>query len=420
VPVTKNVIIQHFTDRFLNLEKGKQISSIAEILDLPVSSLKDTNARDIEVFASNHVKTIRDLSQLKPEIIEEISRNSNIDLGRIKKFHIASKLISRAWQKRASYAKKATMKIVVVGLDNAGKTTLIDLLSGKKLSDVINQTPTTMVNQVTLPSQDVNLVAWDFGGQIQHRAAYLQNPEEYFVGLDLVLFVIDMQDAARYEEAIGYFSQLLEIIMYLKENPYFLVLLHKSDPELLGDPDFQIHLEYIDGKIRDIMSKTRFGLEIIKSSIYSTFTPQPQIVNALKDMFKTNQVADVNVLILDAMMKLTDLVTQVGNKMVELQEKIQSQVQNLEMRFLSSEKGALAPVISSTSSLVSCRPGEPEKGGMESPTGSGTPGMGTTPSKIPRELPSINISNKNQPSHSEMMSELKEMFRKKGLTRDVD
>ncbi len=402
VPNTKNVIVQHFSDRFLNLEKGKEITSIAEILDLPLNTLKDISTQDVESLSKNDLKTIRDLSQLKPEIIDGIAIKSNIDIGNLKKFFIASKLISRAWQKRSSYSKKTTMKIVVVGLDNAGKTTLIDLLSGKRLSEVINQTPTTMVNQVNLPSQDINLVAWDFGGQVQHREAYLQNPEEYFVGLDLVLFVIDMQDSTRYDEAIGYFSQLLDIVIYLKEKPYFLVLMHKSDPELVGDPDFQINLEYVDGKIRNLLTKTKLGLEIVKSSIYSTFTAQPQIVGVLKDMFKSNQVTDVNVLLLDAMMKLTDLITQIGNRMVQLEEQIQVQITGVEAKLTTAQ----IPERSS-SSLPR------EKSHKDTPTG-------PTPPAIPKELPKIDVSAKEIPGRTEIMSELKELFKKKGLTRDAD
>ncbi len=402
MPVTKNIIIQHFSDRFLILEKGKEITSIAEILDLPVIALKDINAQDVESLSKNNIKTIRDLSQLKPEILEEIAKQFNIEIGKLKKFFIASKLISRAWQKRSSYGKKTTMKIVVVGLDNAGKTTLIDLLAGKKLSEVINQSPTTMVNHVNLPSQDINLVAWDFGGQVQHRETYLQNPEEYFVGLDLVLFVIDMQDAARYDGAMGYFSQLLDIIIYLKETPYFLVLLHKSDPELLGDPDFQINLEYVDGKIRNLMTKTKLGIEIVKSSIYSTFNAQPQIVGVLKEMFKSNQVTEVNVLLLDAMMKLTDLITQVGNKMVQLEEQIQAQLTGVEAKITTAQKSDISPTTPPR-----------EKAHKTATTGS-------KPPAIPKELPKIDGSAKDIPSRSEVMSELKEMFKKKGLTRDSD
>ncbi len=402
MPVTKNLIVQHFSDRFLNIEKGKEITSIAEILDLPVDALKDISPQDVESLSKKNLKTIRDLSQLKPEILEDMAKQSNIDVGKLKKFFIASKLISRAWQKRSSYGKKTTMKIVVVGLDNAGKTTLIDLLAGKKLSEVINQSPTTMVNQVNLPSQDVNLVAWDFGGQVQHREAYLQNPEEYFVGLDLVLFVIDMQDAARYNEAIGYFSQLLDIIIYLKEKPYFLVLMHKSDPELVGDPDFQINLEYVDGKIRSLIPKSKLGLDIVKSSIYSTFTAQPQIVGVLKDMFKTNQVNDANVLLLDAMMKLTDLITQIGNRMVQLEEQIQVQLTGMDAKLTPAQK------------LEGSATTPPREKAHKTATTS------PIPPALPKELPKVDPSAKELPSRSEVMSELKEMFKKKGLTRDAD
>jgi len=47
---------------------------------------------------------------------------------------------------------------------------------------------------------------WDFGGQIDHREEYLKEPEKYFFGINLVIYVIDIQDTERYDESIEYFN----------------------------------------------------------------------------------------------------------------------------------------------------------------------------------------------------------------------
>jgi GTPase Era involved in 16S rRNA processing len=398
MPITKDMLIKHFSDRFLKLEEGTEIGSIADILDLPILSLKDASAEDAANLENMGLTTIRELSQAKPAKMDEIIASGVLDQTTLKKFFIAAKLISRAWQKRSAYAKKEVMKVVVVGLDNAGKTTLIDLLSGKKLSEIINQMPTTMVNQVNLSTQQTNIVVWDFGGQIQHREAYLQNPEEYFLGLDLVLFVIDSQEATRYEEALGYFAQLVEIISFLGETPYFLVLLHKADPELREDPDFQINLEYLDGKVREMMAATNFSVEVVHSSIYSTYHSQPELVGVLKEMFNANQVTDANVMLLDAMMKLTDIMVEIGNRIMQALDghtaqfaMLDSKLTNLQIapaREPASAKKARGPVV---------KPPPP-------------------PPQVRTQLAS-EASMPEGADRGEIMNELKELFKKKGLTQ---
>ena len=42
MPITKDVLVKHFSDRFLCLEEGVEIGSIADILNLSLSSLKDS------------------------------------------------------------------------------------------------------------------------------------------------------------------------------------------------------------------------------------------------------------------------------------------------------------------------------------------------------------------------------------------
>src|SRR5271157_827348 len=398
MPITKDMLIKHFSDRFLKQDEGTEIASIADILDLPILSLKDASEEDAANLENIGLTTIRELSQVKPDKMDEIIASGVLDPTTLKKFFIAAKLISRAWQKRSSYAKKEVMKVVVVGLDNAGKTTLIDLLSGKKLSEVINQMPTTMVNQVNLSAQQTNIVAWDFGGQVQHREAYLQNPEEYFLGLDLVLFVIDSQEATRYEEALGYFSQLVEIISFLGETPYFLVLLHKADPELAEDPDFQINLEYLDGKVRAMMQATNFSVEVVHSSIYSTFHSQPQLVGVLKEMFNANEVTDANVMILDAMMKLTDMMVEIGNRIMQALDG-----QNAQFAMIDAKLANIQAAPSGDATTAKKARGPVVK----------------APPPPPQTLPKLETGGPGPSGadRGEIMNELKELFRKKGLTQ---
>jgi small GTP-binding protein len=89
-----------------------------------------------------------------------------------------------------------TNKICVLGLDRAGKTTMLQRLkTGRWIPDT---TPTIGMNAETIRIGDVKFTAWDLGGQLQFRRAlwkmYTKNAE----GL---IYVVDVSDPARYPEA---------------------------------------------------------------------------------------------------------------------------------------------------------------------------------------------------------------------------
>ena len=57
---------------------------------------------------------------------------------------------------------KEPLKILTIGLDAAGKTTMHYKL---KLGEIITTIPTIGYNVETLYSKDMNLIAWDVGGR---------------------------------------------------------------------------------------------------------------------------------------------------------------------------------------------------------------------------------------------------------------
>lgn len=94
-------------------------------------------------------------------------------------------------------------RIVILGLDNAGKTCIL-----KKLSDeeVKNLVPTQGFNIKSIEQQGFKLNVWDIGGQRAIRP-YWRN---YFSDTDVLIYVIDSADAKRIEEAGVELEQLLE------------------------------------------------------------------------------------------------------------------------------------------------------------------------------------------------------------------
>lgn len=81
-------------------------------------------------------------------------------------------------------------KIVIVGLDNAGKTTTLYKLH---LGEVVTTHPTVGSNVEELVYKNIRFEVWDLGGQDRLRTSWTT----YYRGTHAVIVVIDSTDRAR-------------------------------------------------------------------------------------------------------------------------------------------------------------------------------------------------------------------------------
>lgn len=88
--------------------------------------------------------------------------------------------------------KEKELRILILGLDNAGKTTLLRRLTAEPIDTIA---PTLGFNIKTLEHKSYRLNIWDVGGQKTIRA-YWRN---YFEQTDGVIWVVDSADRARLE-----------------------------------------------------------------------------------------------------------------------------------------------------------------------------------------------------------------------------
>uniref|UniRef100_A0A914I829 ADP-ribosylation factor-like protein 3 n=1 Tax=Globodera rostochiensis TaxID=31243 RepID=A0A914I829_GLORO len=81
------------------------------------------------------------------------------------------------------------LRILLLGLDNAGKTTILK----KASEEVAHISPTQGFNIKSVMADDVRLNVWDIGGQRKIRP-YWKN---YFDNTDVLIYVIDSADRKR-------------------------------------------------------------------------------------------------------------------------------------------------------------------------------------------------------------------------------
>lgn len=95
------------------------------------------------------------------------------------------------------------VRILMVGLDNAGKTTILYKL---RLHEVISTVPTIGFNVETVNYKNISFTVWDIGGQDKIRNLW----RVYLKGSQGLIFVIDSSDKQRLDEARGELFKLLE------------------------------------------------------------------------------------------------------------------------------------------------------------------------------------------------------------------
>ena len=319
--VTKEILIEHFRSRYLKPELCPNIEKVADILDLPVVTFKDSSPEELKVLKEFSITTIRDLSKKAPRDINLIKKTAQIDETLFEMHYLASTLISRSWAQRSEYQEKPITKVCFMGLDNAGKSTLISLLDKKPISKALNQEPTYDVQQTKFALANTETVCWDFAGQIHFRDDYILYPERYFLHINVIIFVFDVQDQDRFSEGIEYLEKILKTVDFLGEDPYFLFMLHKYDPELRVNSDVEIGVNFLKEQLGECMKTKKFHYEMVNSSIYSTFKENPEVISFMKDVFKEEK-DNPNMLLIDVMMKLTNALFKIGEKTLEGQQLI--------------------------------------------------------------------------------------------------
>merc|ERR1712227_775455 len=89
---------------------------------------------------------------------------------------------------------KKEMRILMVGLDAAGKTTILNKL---KLGEIVTTIPTIGFNVETVECKNISFTVWDVGGQDKIRPLW----RHYYQNTQGLIFVVDSSDRERIQES---------------------------------------------------------------------------------------------------------------------------------------------------------------------------------------------------------------------------
>ncbi|KAI9867040.1 MAG: Arf GTPase arl1 [Trichoglossum hirsutum] len=143
---------------------------------------------------------------------------------------------------------KKEIRILILGLDNAGKTTLLYRLKltkvGVKIGEVVTTVPTIGFNVESVTYRNLNFNVWDLGGQTSIRPYW----RCYYANTAAVIFVIDSTDIER----LGTASEELSAMLNEEElrDAALLVFANKQDqPGAKGAGEISEALQL--GKLKD-------------------------------------------------------------------------------------------------------------------------------------------------------------------------
>jgi ADP-ribosylation factor protein 1 len=97
---------------------------------------------------------------------------------------------------------KTEKRMLMVGLDAAGKTTILYKL---KLGDNVQTIPTIGFNVETVEYKNLNFTIWDVGGQDRIRQLW----RHYYNNTQGIIFVVDSNDPQRIDSARDELQRLL-------------------------------------------------------------------------------------------------------------------------------------------------------------------------------------------------------------------
>ncbi|EAS05366.1 ADP-ribosylation factor(Arf)/Arf-like (Arl) small GTPase family protein (macronuclear) [Tetrahymena thermophila SB210] len=133
-----------------------------------------------------------------------------------------------------SLQSKKERRILMLGLDAAGKTTVLYQM---KLKEQVQSVPTIGFNVESVEYKNLKFTIWDIGGQWKLRQLW----HHYFQGNNALIYVLDSTDAERMKDA----KQALEMVLESQDMAGIpvLILANKQDIAVMSLSEIQEKLQ---------------------------------------------------------------------------------------------------------------------------------------------------------------------------------
>ena len=277
---SKSVAIKDF------FKSNVLINEIDEVLRFKPDTLIGVDKISSDHLYNDGIKTIEDLANLSVSNIPEIKEI-------LPKMLLKWIKIAQVIHKNIKEQLRRHKKLLLIGLDNSGKTSILAVLQDK-FSIIKSLLPTRGVKREKLDFFGYPIISWDLGGQVQYREKlYFNRPELFFTEADIMLYVVDSQDPDRIPEAVNYFREVLKVLEDLHEIPSFLIVLSKSDQDVRKTLQWQQNVTSIKNKFNNIADEfDEFSIDYCDSTIFQRETIMQMFSIALKKVSDTSEIIE--------------------------------------------------------------------------------------------------------------------------------
>ncbi|WVZ57175.1 hypothetical protein U9M48_007594 [Paspalum notatum var. saurae] len=163
---------------------------------------------------------------------------------------------------------KDEFRVLILGVDKAGKTTLLEKLKSMYLNGEglppDRVVPTVGLNIGRIEDANAKLVFWDLGGQVGLRTIW----EKYYEEAHAIVYVIDAATASSFEDSK---SALEKVIRHehLKGAPLLIVANKQDLPGVIDDEELAkfLHLKELDERPYMFQAVSAYNGRGIKSGI---------------------------------------------------------------------------------------------------------------------------------------------------------
>jgi len=175
-----------------------------------------------------------------------------------------------------------TQKVLFTGLDNAGKTSIILTLQ-REFSKFATLSPTKGAQRRIFDFLGKSISEWDLGGQENYRISYLRNPDKYFEGTEIAIYVIDVVNRDRHVEALSYLKDVIDKFNELEIEPPIFIFFHKYDPVMV-----KTSIEELNNTLIKIKQTIKEEIKYKKIFYYTTsIYNKPSIISAISEILLT-------------------------------------------------------------------------------------------------------------------------------------